>query len=115
MHSKGEDNLTAAGLSVMTISVIFFTNIYSIGALLRKCNIIDRFVNTPIEGICLMLFLLILDYFLFMHKKKYLIIKDKFANENKKKKITGGLLVILYGFLSFVFLLIIAAYKPGQM
>lgn len=115
MHSKGEDSLTAAGLSVMTASIIFFANIFTIGALLKKRNVLERFINKPLDGVYLMMFLLIINYFLFMHKKKYLIIKEKFADENKKMKIVGGLFVILYCLLSFIFLLIVASYKPGHI
>lgn len=115
MHSKGEDNITAAGLSVMTISVIFFANIFTIGAFLRKANILHRFLSKPREGILLIIALLVINYFLFMHKRKYLKIKEMFVGESRQKRIIGGTLVVLYGFLSFILLLALAAYKPGQM
>ena len=115
MHSKGENNITAAGLAVMTISVIFFANIFTIGAFLRKTNILHRFINKPREGILLMIVLLFINYFLFMHKTKYLNIKEMFVSESKQKRIIGSAFVILYCFLSFILLLAIAAYKPGYM
>ncbi len=115
MHSKGEDSITAAGLAVMTISVVFFANIFTIGAFLRKANILNRFMNRPREAIFLMIVLLFINYFLFMHKKKYLNIKELFDNENRQKRIIGSTIVFLYCFISFILLLALAAYKPGYM
>ena len=115
MHSRGEDSNTSAGLAVITISVIFFTNIFTIGAFLRKTDILPRFINNPRDGVLLMVAILIIDYFLFMYKRKYLSIKEMFVGESKRKKIIGGTLVVVYCFLSFILSLALAAYKPGKI
>ena len=90
MHSKSETDSIASGLAVMTISAILFFNIFTIGALLKKIDVISRFISKPNDGISLMVFLLIINYFIFKHKKKYIKIKEMFADESKKKSIIGG-------------------------
>lgn len=114
MHSKGEDGHTAAGFAVITTSFIFFSNIFIVGAFLKKSAIIPRFIDKPIEGIVLGLLLIGVDYLMFMHNNKYQRIKERFILETKKKKILGGIAVVLYCFLSFFLLLALAAYKPGK-
>jgi len=115
LYSKGEPNFTAAaGLAVITISTLFTLNIITIVGVLRKIDILTSFFNKT--GIYLLLVvLLIINYFLFMHKRKHLKIKDKFASENKKQKIIHGILVLLYGFLSFFLMIAGAFYKPGYI
>ena len=115
MHSKGEDNTTSAGLAVMTISVVFFANIFTIGAFLRKVDILPRFINKPRDGILLMVGILIINFFLFFYKKRFLVVKEKFASESKRRKIIGSTLVVIYCFLSFILLLALAAYEPGKI
>lgn len=115
MHSKGEDSLTAAGLAVITASFIFFSNIFTIGAFLKKSEIIPRFIDKPIEGIVLGLLLIGVDYLMFMYNNKYQRIKESFIKETKRNKILGGIAVVVYCFLSFFLLLALAAYKPGKL
>jgi len=50
-----------------------------------------------------------------MYKKKYIKIKDKFSDESKKQKNIGNTLVLLYCIFSFIFLLVIASFKPGYL
>ena len=115
MHSKGEDNSTAAGLAVMTTSAIFFANIFTIGAFLKKTNILPQFIHSKIQAILLMFLLVVINYFIFMYKKKYLNIKEKFDNESKHQKVIGSTIVYFYFFLSFILLLVLALYKPGYI
>ena len=114
MHSRSENSLTAAILAVITTSFVFFSNIFTVGAFLKKNDIIPVFIKNPIVGVLLGFCLIVLNYFLFMHKQKYLRIKERFINENKKNRILGSLCVLLYSFLSFFLLLGLALYRPGK-
>ena len=115
MHSKGEDGFTAAGFAVMTISFVYFCNLFTVGALLKKFEIIPRFINRPIEGIVFGLLLIGVDYLMFMHNNKYKRIAERFVNETQKNKRLGGIAIGIYCFLSFILGLVIAAYKPGKV
>jgi hypothetical protein len=106
MHSRGEDSITAAGLAIITLSAIWGINIITIYGILFKTKIISNI--KPNYGIYLGIGLLIMNFFLFMFKKKYKKIKQKFSNEQKQKKIKNGIFVLLYGLLSFILFFVTA-------
>ena len=114
MHSRGEERSFAAYLAVVTISILFWLNLFSFIGLLRKIDLIPVFFNKA-GSIALGLSWILLDYFLFMHKKKYETIISLFKDESKSKRFRKGLLVLLYVLLSVVVFVLGALYKPGKI
>ena len=112
MHSRGEDHLTGAFMAIFTISLLFWLNIFMVVGLLRKIDVIPIFFSKT-AWISFMIFLFIIDYFIFVHHKKYEKIIKMFKDEPRNKKIKNGLLVLLYVLLSATVFMLGALYKPG--
>ena len=115
IFSKNELEVVGAYISVLIISLLFFFNILSIGGVLKKTDIIPKFINTKNEAIILIVSISIVNYLLFMHKKKYLKIKTRFENESELSNIIGWLLVFLYGFLTIILMFNVPLYRPGYV
>jgi len=104
VHSRGEDNFVAAFMSVLTISVVFFLNFMIIEGFLIRINLISTFIiQTKFESILFGVIIIFINYFLFMHNKKYIKIIKMFENEGKKNKLIGNIIVLFY-FISTVLL-----------
>jgi hypothetical protein len=114
MHSRGEDQITGAFLAVITISIVFWLYLFSIIVLLKKIDVIPFFLNKT-ETIALGIFIIILDYFLFMHKKKYEKIIQIFKDESNNERRRRRLFALLYVLLSVVIFVLITFYKPGKL
>jgi len=112
MHSRGEDLALGAFLAIITTSVVLWMNIFSIVALLRKTDIISAFFNRT-NSIALGIVLIVLDYFLLMHNKKYTTIVDLFKDESNTRRSIGSILVLVYIILSLTFFICVALYRPG--
>lgn len=114
MHSRGEDQITGAFMAIFTISLLFWLNIFTAVGLLRKIDVILIFFSKT-AWIGFMFFLFIIDYYIFVHHKKYVKIITMFKDEPKNKKIKNGLLVLLYILLSAILFMLGALYKPGKL
>jgi len=58
--------------------------------------------------VVIMLTLIIINYFWFIHKKKYLKIISKYNKETEKQKLIRGFLILLYFFLTIGIILLLA-------
>jgi hypothetical protein len=114
MHSRGEVVSLGAFLAVITTSFIFWLNIFTISGFLRKVNILPTFFNKT-NWIAFLITLFAIDYFLFMHKKKYEKIIQMFKDETRGEKVKNSLFVLLYIFLSIAVFIIMVLYKPGKL
>jgi hypothetical protein len=114
MHSKGEDISFGAFLAIVTISILFWLNIFSFIGFFRKIDLIPVFFNktgSMALGGCLF----ILDYLILFHKKRYEKIIQIFKDESKHERHNRGLLVVLYVFMSVVVFILVTIYKPGKI
>jgi hypothetical protein len=114
MHSRDEDIPFGAFLAVVTISLLFWLNIFTFIGLLRKIDVLQVFVN-KMGSMALGLCLFILDYFTLFHKKKYERIIQIFNAETKNERRSKGLLVTLYILLSVIAFVLVTLYKPGKI
>lgn len=114
MHSRGEDNVTGAILAVITISLFFWLNIFSVVGLFRNVGFMTIFFNKTI-WLSLMILLFIMNYFIFVHNKKYNRIIQMFKDEQKSIKRRHGLYTLLYLLISIVFFVLITLFKPCRI
>jgi hypothetical protein len=114
MHSRGEDQFTGAILAIFTTSLFFWLNIFSVIVLLRKLDLIPIFFSKTVS-LSFMILLFVVDYFLFVHNKKYEKIIQMFKDEPKNERRKKGLLVVLYILLLVVAFVLISLYKPGKI
>lgn len=114
MHSRGEEQFTGAILAIFTTSLLFWLNIFSVIVLLRKLDLMPIFFSKTVS-LSFMIFLFVIDYFLFVHNKKYEKIIQMFKEEPKNERRKGGILVMLYILLLVVAFVLIASYKPGKL
>jgi hypothetical protein len=101
-------------MAIFTTSLLFWLNIFTVVGLLRKFDVIPEFFKKT-EWIGFMIFLFIIDYFIFVHHKKYETIINLFKDEQRNKKIKNGLLVLFYVLLSVTVFMLGALYKPGKL
>ncbi len=114
MHSRGEDHVTGAFMALFTSSLPIWLNIFSIIALLRKIDLFPVFFSKTV-WLSFMVLLFVVDYFLFVHRKKYEKIIQLFKDEPKAKRRKGSLLVLLYILISVVFFIFVVQYRPGYL
>ncbi len=111
LFKKGEDSTYAAFLSTIAFTVIVFFNVFAIGTFLRKLGIIPYFIHSKITGISLEIILFGMGWLLFLRKKKYVDIENRFREESRHTGVLGNIGVILILILSFSFLVIAGKYK----
>lgn len=109
-----EDNFAPESLRMpQHITVFFFMIliILNIGTfvLLFKEYVNLKIILNKIEIIAFIIFIYLCFYFLFIHKKKYLKIAEKYKEETKTKRVLGISLALSYIVFTIVFLVIVAS------
>lgn len=111
---KAENILTPKNLrmpeyiALFTILILFQFNLWTIDLVLEYIDIgpfIDNSKNTGLVVIFIMLGCL---YFLFIRKRKYLLVVEKYKSETKKEKIISTLLTVIYIIFTVVSLIIVS-------
>ena len=112
-YYKAQGQRDGAIMTMFTIGFLLYLNLFTFGALLRKLDIIPTFLSTKAESIAFGICLIILCYFLFIRKRRYIEIEARFEGETKSEKIKGGITVILYVLLTFIVGIAVAFYRKG--
>ncbi len=94
-----------ASLAITTISILQFLNLMTLKIFLVHGlkTLKQTFLSKEIV-IIIGLFLYIINYFLFMRNKKYLLLEEKFDKESRKLKLIKTILFWIYVLLSFLLL-----------
>jgi phosphatidylglycerophosphate synthase len=101
--------------AMIYVSGLLFANIFVIGAFLKKQNILPFFFTGKRQIIIFMACLFVLNYFLFLHKKRYKKIIERYEQENELRRKRGNLIVWLYVIITFLTIFAVAFYKPGRL
>lgn len=103
-------NASFASLSALIfVSWIMIINLSTIWVLLDRLNIVS-FLSSSFQGVFFFVSLMIVNYFLFIHKKKYLDIVDEMQKliDSKKYKFLNIYFSILFVISSIVILFLVA-------
>jgi hypothetical protein len=94
------DGTDHAFKAMAALSLILMWNFITIAIYFEVFDNIDKytFVVTVIG-------ILVINYFVFIHNKKYLEIEELFKNESKAQKKIGGLATLIYAIFSLVIML----------
>ncbi len=106
-HDEDESSISA----MLFISIIMFLNIITIGGMLHGFKILPVFFNLPVQGVLFMVGLFVLNYFLFLYKKKYLVFVQAYNQNTSSNKKIQGWLVVSYIVISFALLILMAFFK----
>jgi hypothetical protein len=90
-------------------------NLLVLGAFLRKINLLPFFFQSKKQVIVFMICLFAISLTLFLYKKRYKEIINKYEQENEQERKKGNLFVWLYVIISFLLIFILAFYKPGKL
>lgn len=96
----GNDNAFSA---MAALSLLILFNIASIIGYFNLINILNL-EKYKKSLIVFAIMVLVINYLIFIHKKKYEKIETKFINENKAQKKISSFITLIYVFLTFIFL-----------
>lgn len=111
LYRKKHDASESAFTAIIFVSLFLFMNIFVIGAILNKFDLLPVFFSLPIQGIMFMVGLFIAVYFLILYKKKYLEFINRFKKESISKRKINGWLVVVYIFISTILLYLVPLIK----
>lgn len=97
---KGPDN---AFLAMVAFSLLI---IFNISTFIKHFNFLNNksYEQIKIPVILGVISVLIINYLIFIHRKKYVEIEKRFINETKRQIFIGNLIISIYTLLTFVFL-----------
>jgi len=104
---RGTDNAFSA-MTALSLLILF-----NIATLLGYFELID---DSNIEKfkkplIVFAIMILVINYFIFIHKNRFEKIANKFVNETKEQKRNSSIIAIAYAILTFVFLFLVLFFK----
>jgi len=111
LYRKRHDESESAIIAMIFVSLFLFMNIFVIGAILYKFNLLPVFFSLPVQGSMFILGLFMVNYFLILYRKKYLIFVLRFEKESISKRKINGWLVVVYIFISTILLYLIPLIK----
>ena len=94
------------------VNLFMFMNIFVAGGILNNFNLLPVFFKSKIQVVVFIIVLLIINYFVFLHKMKYDKFCDEFEQKTNSKSKRKGWLIILYFIISTSLLFIVPFIKP---
>ncbi len=107
-HDKDESSYTA----MIFVNLFMFMNIFVVGGLLNNFNLLPVFFKSKIQVVIFIIVLLIVNYFIFLHKIKYDVFCDEFERKTNSKSKQNGWLIVLYFIISTSLLFAVPFIKP---
>jgi hypothetical protein len=94
--------------AIKSVAIMMGFFIFFLVALLRLLRILHVIANNlnDLYGYGLILFFVIIHYFIFLYKKNYLLIEEKFRNETPLQRKTGSILTMAYIIFCFLFFIV---------
>jgi uncharacterized membrane protein len=105
----------AEWVAILYVSGLLGINIFVIGALLKKIDLLPIFFSSKRQAMAFMVSLFILSYFMFLYNKRYKKIIAEYEQESEVQRKRGNLIVWLYVIVSFLLIFAVAFYKPGKL
>ena len=107
-HDKDESSFVA----LVFVNLLMFMNIFVLGGILYNFNLLPLFFKTKIEVVVVMIVMLIINYFIFLHKAKYDEFCDEFGSKTDSRIKYKGWLILFYIIISTFLLFIVPFIKP---
>jgi hypothetical protein len=87
-------------------------NIFVVGGLLNSFNLLPVFFKSKIQVIVFMVILLVINFFVFLHRKRFEIFCDEFEKKANSKSKQKGWIIVLYLIISTSLLFVVPFIKP---
>ena len=100
-YYRAQGSRDGAIMAMITIGCLFYLNLVVITGYLGQLLMFDL-IKTDFESIIAGVCLTIFSYFLFIRKKRYIEIEERFKGETKSQKLLGTLSIIFYVIISFL-------------
>ena len=107
-HDEDESSYTA----MVFVNLFMFMNIFEVGGILNNFNLLPVFFKSKIQVVIFIFVLLIINYFIFLHKMKYNEFCDEFERKTNSRSKQKGWIIILYFIISTSLLFVIPFIKP---
>jgi amino acid transporter len=101
-YSRSQGKVNGAVLAMVLVCVIIFLNLFTILILLQISRILPIIDITRQDTTISILILFISGYFVFLRKKRYIEIGNRFENETSRERQNGRTKVLLYIFASAI-------------
>jgi hypothetical protein len=101
-YSRSQGQTNGAVLAMILVCIIIFLNLITIVTILEAIKILPIINFTRPFSIVFCLCLFVLGYFVFLRKKRYIEIGNKFENETSRERQNGRSKVLLYIFASAI-------------
>lgn len=112
IYNKKHDKNESAYTAMIFVNLFMFMNIFVVGGILNNFNLLPVFFKSKIQVAVFIIVLLIINYFVFLHKKKYNEFCNKFEQKTNLKGEENKWLIILYFILSASMLFAVPFIKP---
>lgn len=107
-HDKNESSYTA----MIFVNLFMFMNIFVVGGLLNNFNLLPVFFKSKIQVVVFMVFLLVINFFVFLHNNKFDDFCDKYEQKANSKSKQKGWIIVLYFIISTSLLFVVPFIKP---
>ena len=97
--------------ALLTITAIIFVNFFTLEIFLNKMLLTPSIITSKSLVIIIMALIFSVNCFVFLMKKRYKNIEQKFQNETKKQKNIGTFIIIAYVVLSFILFFVSVNFK----
>jgi len=103
-YRKKHDEIESAITAMIFVSLFMFMNIFSLGGLLNNFELLPVFFKSKLQVTSFIIVLFFVNFYIFLYKKKYKIIYERFTNSRNIKG--NRWFVILYLIISVLLLLV---------
>lgn len=107
-HDKDESSYTA----MIFVNLFMFMNIFVVGGLLNNFNLLPVFFKSKIQIIVFMVILLVINFFIFLHKNRFDIFCNEYEQKANSKSKQKGWIIVLYFIISTSLLFVVPFIKP---
>lgn len=112
VYHKKCDKKESAFTAMIFVSLFLFMNIFVIGAVLNKINLLHTFFNSEFQVIVFMTSLFVINFFVFVVKNRYEKICYEFDQKADSKSKQNGWLIVIYFIFSISLLFVVPFIKP---
>lgn len=112
IYRKKHDKDESSYVAMIFVTLFMFMNIFVVGGIVNNFNLLPVFFKSKIQVIVFMVILLVINFFIFLHKKKYDRFCDEFEQKANSKSKQKGWIIVLYFIISTSLLFVVPFIKP---
>lgn len=110
-HNSKYSKPESVFFACMVVSCIVFLNLFTVGIFLYRSKLIPLFVDSKLQSVLIVFLILIVNFYYFYGKKRYLAIESRYVNISNKRNNLGTFVILLYVFISLVIFIIAVNFK----